>query len=91
MRNLDLVANPNNWPILVHRKLGEGRTGVMSALVRYSFDGWDDQRIMQEVSNFRVRYFNLFKTRLNDSQRRFLIHWEATNVPGAYRHKIGDP
>lgn len=35
---LDIVSDSNNWPILVHCHAGEGRAGVMSALVRYSFD-----------------------------------------------------
>ena len=85
---LDVVANPANWPVLVHCHGGEGRAGVMSALVRYSFDGWDDKRIMQEVNNFRIPYLNLFKTKLDDRQRRFLVQWQADNVPGAYQQKI---
>src|SRR6185503_6929842 len=56
---LDLVANPGNWPILVHCDSGEGRTGLMCALIRHSFDGWGDERIMHEVNNFRIRRLNL--------------------------------
>lgn len=85
---LEVVANPDNWPVLVHCHGGEGRAGVMSALVRYSFDGWDKKRIESEIDNFRVAHLGLFKTKMNSEQRQFLAQWAANNAPGAYRQKI---
>ena len=35
---VDVISNPDNWPVLVHCKGGEGRAGVFSAVVRHSFD-----------------------------------------------------
>ena len=58
------------------------RAAVMSALVRYSFDGWDDAKIMEEVGHFR-------NDRLDTSQHKFLLAWEQSNQAGAYREKIG--
>jgi protein tyrosine phosphatase (PTP) superfamily phosphohydrolase (DUF442 family) len=88
---LQIVTNPNNWPVLVHCAHGEGRTGVMCALVRYALDGWEDKRIMQEVGNFRISLLGLMKTRMCDSQRKFIQHWEENNKPGACLAWIGSP
>jgi protein tyrosine phosphatase (PTP) superfamily phosphohydrolase (DUF442 family) len=81
---LQIVSNPANWPILVHCTHGEGRTGVMCALVRYSFDGWDNNKIQQEIRNFRIAFFGLIKTKLCGSQQRFLQQWEQDSKPGEY-------
>ncbi|HLJ54334.1 MAG TPA: tyrosine-protein phosphatase [Chthonomonadaceae bacterium] len=86
---LDVVADPANWPVLVHCHAGEGRAGLMCALVRHSFDGWDDKMIMNEVDNFHVTHFALFKGKMNGSQRHFLLDWEAQCKPGSYKEKVG--
>ncbi|HZO90929.1 MAG TPA: tyrosine-protein phosphatase [Chthonomonadaceae bacterium] len=88
---LRIVSNPDNWPVLVHCRGGEGRAGVMCALVRHSFDGWDDKRIMKEVNNFRTAYLGFIRTRLKGSQRQFLQEWEANNKPGAYLSQLSVP
>ena len=80
---LEIVGNPDNWPVLVHCHGGEGRAGVMSALVRHSFDGWDHKTIMNEVGNFRVAHLGLIKTRMNGNQTRFIEEWE-TKHPGQW-------
>jgi len=43
------VAEPDNWPVLVHCHGGGKRAGVMAALVRFAFDGGDDPRIIKSV------------------------------------------
>ena len=86
---LHIVANPNNWPILVHCRMGEGRTGVMCALVRYAIDGWNDKLIQKEICNFHITHFGLVKARMCDGQRRFLQQWEAHNEPGVSSAWIG--
>lgn len=75
---IETVSDPANWPVLVHCKGGEGRAGTMAALVRHSFDGWDNDRIMKEVGNFRVKYFGFIKTNMASCQRDFIKRWEAT-------------
>jgi protein tyrosine phosphatase (PTP) superfamily phosphohydrolase (DUF442 family) len=81
---LKIVSNPDNWPILVHCKGGEGRAGVMSALVRHSFDGWDHDLVMKEVDNFRVRHLGLIKIGMVGSQRDFIRRWEEANPAREY-------
>jgi protein tyrosine phosphatase (PTP) superfamily phosphohydrolase (DUF442 family) len=85
---LSVVSNPNNWPVLVHCHGGEGRAGVMAALVRHAFDGWTEKQIMQEVGNFRNTYFGFVKTGLCGCQKAFLAKWVTNNQPGAYRQAL---
>ena len=75
---LKIASDPMNWPLLVHCESGQGRAGVMSALVRSSLDRWDHGAIMKEVGNFRVRYLGLFKTSMAKSQQKFIQHWEES-------------
>ncbi len=81
---LDIVADPSNWPVLVHCEGGEGRAGIMSALVRYSFDGWDNATIMKEVGNFRKAYLGFIKLPMPANQRSFIQHWEESSPAGQY-------
>jgi protein tyrosine phosphatase (PTP) superfamily phosphohydrolase (DUF442 family) len=85
---MQIVTNPDNWPVLVHCAGGEGRTGALCALVRYSIDGWDKDLVMKEVGNFRIAHLGFFKTRMCGSQRQFLLQWEDANKPGAYLASI---
>jgi protein tyrosine/serine phosphatase len=75
---LDIAADPKNWPILVHCHGGEGRAGVMSALVRHSFDGWDNKMVMKEVGNFRTKHV-FFTVPMAGCQQTFIQQWEAAN------------
>ena len=72
---IEVASNPENWPLLVHCHAGEGRAGVMSALVRHSLDGWDHDRIMEEVGNFRR---NFSTASMPSCQRTFIRNWEDT-------------
>jgi protein tyrosine phosphatase (PTP) superfamily phosphohydrolase (DUF442 family) len=75
---VEVVSNPANWPVLVHCKGGEGRAGVMAAVVRHTFDAWDNKTIMKEVSNFRVRHLGLFKVSMDSCQQKFIKFWQET-------------
>lgn len=77
---LEIAANPANWPILVHCKVGAGRTGVMCALVRSKFDKWDHRTIMKEVGNFNLKVIGV-EVPMVDSQQRFIQRWEASADP----------
>lgn len=75
---VEIARNPDNWPILVHCKGGEGRAGVMSAIVRYSLDGWKNDMIMKEVGSFKTRHMGFITTPMADCQQKFIRHWEDT-------------
>lgn len=88
---MDVVADPKNWPVLVHCQGGEGRAGVMSALVRHSFDGWTDAAVMREVGNFRIPYLGFIRMPMPGVQQRFIRHWEAATQPGGEACSIPAP
>src|SRR5689334_13589506 len=81
---LKIVSDPKNWPVLVHCKGGEGRAGVMAALVRHSFDGWKYDQIMREVSNFRITHFGLVRVRMVGSQQSYIRNWAEKNPAAGY-------
>jgi protein tyrosine phosphatase (PTP) superfamily phosphohydrolase (DUF442 family) len=72
---LEVASNPDNWPLLVHCHGGEGRAGVMSALVRRSLDGWDFDKTMKETGNYRIKHLGFFTTSMPSCQRTFIQDW----------------
>lgn len=79
-----VASDPKNWPLLVHCKGGEGRAGVMSALVRYSMDGWDHKMVMQEVGNFRTKHLGFITTPMASCQQNFIQQWEKSTPAKGY-------
>jgi protein tyrosine/serine phosphatase len=51
-RFLDLVNNPENWPVYVYCHGGRHRTGVMTAIYRMAIEGWDVQRAYAEMRRY---------------------------------------
>ena len=47
--SLELLQDPNNYPILVHCKHGEDRTGLIIGLHRVYADGWTPEAAYQEM------------------------------------------
>ncbi len=74
---LRFAANRGNWPLLVHCEAGMGRAACMSALIRYSFDGWSMSLALKEARNYRPLNVRVF-----GRQRRFLNRWAKTHPRG---------
>src|SRR5262249_32922407 len=51
-RFLDLVSNPENWPVYVFCHGGRHRTGVMTAIYRMAIEGWGVQRAYAEMRQY---------------------------------------
>ena len=73
---LKFATDPANQPFHVHCRGGYGRTGVMTALYRYSVERWPmDQAIAES---------RLFKGGVSDSQTKWLLKWAESHPAGSY-------
>lgn len=75
---IDIVLNPQSWPVLIHCKGGKGRTGIVIAVIRYSLQGWSMKQALKEASSFREGH------KLNRIDRKFLKEWEKKHLPGEW-------
>lgn len=64
---LNFVSQKENQPAHVHCRGGYGRTGVMVALYRYTFQGWPMEKAIEES--------RLFNGGVSDSQSKWLLNW----------------
>lgn len=78
-RFLDFVTNSDNWPVLIHCKVGLGRTGTMAALVRYAVDRWTMEHALEEARLYRGG------KDLVPDQVAWLKRWAANHPPGCHR------
>jgi protein tyrosine/serine phosphatase len=51
-RFLAVLADPQNYPILVHCRSGVDRTGYMLAMYRMSAQGWSKEQALAEMRRF---------------------------------------
>jgi tyrosine-protein phosphatase SIW14 len=49
---LEVMDDPNNYPILVHCYKGRDRTGAMCAITRIEFDQWTADRALEEMQEY---------------------------------------
>jgi protein tyrosine/serine phosphatase len=68
---LAIINQPENWPIFVHCKHGEDRTGTIIAVYRISHDNWTYERAKEEARNHgfsRMQF--LMKDYIKDYERK---------------------
>jgi hypothetical protein len=78
---LELLANPTNYPILIHCRAGLHRTGVMTAVYRMEYDGWTPAEALREL---KANGFGEFPaTSAND----YIVQYLLTYRRGASAHR----
>ncbi|MDO8670776.1 MAG: tyrosine-protein phosphatase [Dehalococcoidia bacterium] len=76
---LNFITDSANWPVLIHCKVGLGRTGTMAAVIRYSIDGLSMEDALKEARMYRGG-ISLVKV-----QEDWLNRWATNHRPGSYR------
>jgi protein tyrosine phosphatase (PTP) superfamily phosphohydrolase (DUF442 family) len=80
-----LVEDRERWPIVMHCAGGIHRTGVLSALYRVQYQGWDAERAVEEMED---HWFD-WTTRDRDALKRFLRAYEVD--PDRHVQRGGPP
>jgi tyrosine-protein phosphatase SIW14 len=72
---LELMDNPQTYPVLMHCRAGLHRTGVMTAVYRMEYDGWTPGEAMSEL---RSNGFGEFAaTRANEYIAQYILSYRA--------------
>jgi protein tyrosine/serine phosphatase len=75
-RFLDIMADPKNYPVLIHCFRGVHRTGTYAAIFRMEFQGWSNAEAIEELK--ALGYDNLDK---EDDVRGYLERYVPTRRP----------
>ena len=68
---LAIINQPENWPVFVHCKHGEDRTGTIIAVYRISRDGWTYKQAKEEARSYGLsRMQFLMKAYIKDYERK---------------------
>jgi protein tyrosine/serine phosphatase len=54
---MELVNNPDNYPIFFHCRRGADRTGMFAALYRVTSQKWDPKKAYDEARDIGMRWF----------------------------------
>jgi protein tyrosine phosphatase (PTP) superfamily phosphohydrolase (DUF442 family) len=79
-RYLEVLDNPDSYPVLVHCKAGLHRTGVLIAVYRMEYEGWTWQEALAEVkaNGFGERA----STSANEYIQQYVISYRPKLRPG---------
>jgi len=71
---LELLDDPENYPVLIHCKAGLHRTGLLTAVYRMEYDGWS---VADAVEELRANGFGTFAaTAANLYVQQFILNYE---------------
>lgn len=67
-----LVEDPQTWPILIHCQGGVHRTGAFSALYRIQYQGWPNERAVDEMEDNYFNWTTRDRSALKEWLRRYV-------------------
>jgi uncharacterized protein (TIGR01244 family) len=74
---LGLIGDSHNWPVFVHCRHGEDRTGIIIAAYRISQDGWSAEQAKEEAKRHGMSRFQFWmKDYIGDYYKRRLLQTE---------------
>jgi hypothetical protein len=76
---LKFIQAPANQPVHIHCTAGRDRTGMMTALARYSIDGWTLENALSEARQYRDG------KDLSARRIAWLRAWAKEHPPGAFK------
>jgi uncharacterized protein (TIGR01244 family) len=71
---LTAINDSEAWPVFVHCRHGEDRTGTIIACYRISHDGWPADKALKEAREHGM-------SRVQHGMREYILHFKA--LPGA--------
>jgi tyrosine-protein phosphatase SIW14 len=75
-RFLTLMDNPATYPVLIHCKAGLHRTGVLAAVYRMEYQGWEPLQAWHEL---RAHGFGEF---VSDTSNQYIAQYVMSYQPG---------
>ena len=76
---LELLDDPKNYPILLHCKAGLHRTGVLVAVYRMEYEGWNVGAVMRELKY--AGFGEDAATSANDYIKQYILTYRARGKP----------
>jgi protein tyrosine/serine phosphatase len=68
---LGLLDDAQNWPVFIHCKHGNDRTGTVVACYRMTTEHWSNKRAFAEAEDHGL-------SRFERGMRAFILHYQAT-------------
>ena len=71
---IEIMNNPDNYPVLIHCRAGLHRTGVLTAMYRMEFDGWSKEKAWKEMKAHGFGELNCYAS--NDYIDQYICKFE---------------
>jgi tyrosine-protein phosphatase SIW14 len=71
---LEVMDNPENYPILIHCKAGLHRTGILAAVYRMEYQGWTREDAFRELRDHGFGWWKCKSS--NDSVQQYVLTYQ---------------
>src|SRR5262249_37191790 len=76
-RFLELMDDPQTYPVLIHCRAGLHRTGIMAAVYRMEYQGWSQHEAIWELKDLGFGEFPC--TSANDYITQYILTYQPRN------------